>query len=145
MPEARWFTDNNRMTIHASTGRLSLLECEAPQGAMPPLHVHHDEDETFYVLEGRVRLFTPGGSVEIGPGESATGPRGVPHAYRVESDGARMLVLTNGAFASFVEEASVPASGAGYAPADALLAPEALGAAAAKAGIEVLGPPGLLP
>jgi len=114
---------------------------------MPPLHVHHEEDETFYVLRGRLSLHTPAGAVEIGPGEAAVGPRGVPHTYSVESSGgARWIVSTNSVgFASFVQATSVPATGDGYAPPELMVSPEVLTAEAAARGIEVLGPPGLLP
>jgi quercetin dioxygenase-like cupin family protein len=38
-------------------GRYALLETHVPQGDMPPLHVHHEEDEVFHVLDGEVTLF----------------------------------------------------------------------------------------
>ncbi len=140
----RWFTDT-RMRIHVCAEEMSLVEAEARRGNMPPLHVHHDEDETFYVLEGRLSLHTPDGAVEAGPGEAILGPRGVPHAYRVESYTARWLVSTNGRFASFVEATSVPAEDDGYAPPEKMASPDVLAAEAAARGIELLGPPGLLP
>jgi mannose-6-phosphate isomerase-like protein (cupin superfamily) len=141
MPEVRWFNDT-RVRVHSG----SLVESQARQGNMPPLHVH-DEDETFFVLEGRISLHTPGGRVEVGPGESAFGPRGVPHTYRVESEeDARWLVTTSaGEFAAFVAETSAPAANGGYAPLEEMPAPETLAAAAARHGIEILGPPGALP
>ena len=141
----RWFVDTRVRILMVDEG-VSLIESEARQGNMPPLHVHHDEDETFYVLEGRMSLHTPAGAVELGPGEAALGPRGVPHTYRVESTSARWLVVTNGGrFASFVEATSVPAEGDGYAPAEQMVSPEVLGAEAAARGIDELGSPGLPP
>src|SRR5215467_8664593 len=113
MSETLWFTDT-RMRVHVAESGQSLVEAEARRGNMPPLHVHHDEDEAFYVLEGRLSLHTPDGTVELGPGEAIVGPRGVPHAYRVESESARWLVATNGSFAAFVEATSVPAEDDGY-------------------------------
>jgi quercetin dioxygenase-like cupin family protein len=44
-------------------------------------------DETFYVLEGELTLFVAGEQIVLGPGQAALAPRGVPHAYRVESEG----------------------------------------------------------
>jgi mannose-6-phosphate isomerase-like protein (cupin superfamily) len=140
----RWFTDT-RMTIHVCADGFSLVEAEARRGNMPPPHVHHDEDEVFYVLEGRLSLHTPDGMVEAGPGEAVLGPRGIPHAYRVESEVARWLVSTNGNFAAFVEATSVPAENDGYASSEEMASPEALAVEAAARGIELLGPPGLLP
>jgi mannose-6-phosphate isomerase-like protein (cupin superfamily) len=141
----RWFTDT-RMQIHVAEERSSLIEAEARRGNMPPLYVHRDEDEWFYVLAGRLSLYTPAGASELGPGDAVLGPRGVPHTYRVESETARWLVGTNGGgFAAFVEATSVPAEDDGYAPAERMPAPEMLAAEAAARGIEILGPPGLLP
>jgi quercetin dioxygenase-like cupin family protein len=144
--ETRWFTDT-RVDIVVAEDTYSLIRFEAQAGGMPPLHVHRDEDEIFYVLRGRLSLHLPGSSVEIGPGEAAFGPRGVPHSYRVESeDGAEVLVATtSGGFAAFVAETSVPAEGDGFALPDVLPAPPELAAAAARHGIEILGPPGALP
>ena len=142
----RWFT-LARMRIHVAEDGQSVVEAWAPHGDMPPLHLHQYEDETFYVLEGRLSLYTGESSYDLGPGEAAFAPHGVPHAYRVESaEGARWLVVTNsGGFATFVEAASVPAAADGYPPAESMLAPEVLAAEAAACGIELLGPPGLLP
>ena len=71
----------------------------------------------------------------------------IPHTYRVESEeGARWLVATtSGEFAAFVAEVAVPAEVDVSAPADVLPAPADLAAAGARAGIEVLGPPGTFP
>ena len=55
--ERIWFT-NAAMTIKATAattaGDLCLIETTAPIGHGPPLHVHHDEHEAFYVLEGEL-------------------------------------------------------------------------------------------
>lgn len=141
----RWFTDT-RMRILVCEPTTSLIEAEAEQGNMPPLHVHHAEDEVFYVLEGRISISTAEGSVEIGAGESAFAPRGIPHVYRVESPRARWLAATtSGAFASFVDEMSEPATSEGFAPPELMPSPDALAAAAARRDIEILGPPGATP
>jgi mannose-6-phosphate isomerase-like protein (cupin superfamily) len=140
-----WFTDT-RMRVLVSEDGCSLIEAEARQGNMPPLHIHHDEDEAFYVLEGRLSLHTPDGAVQLEAGEAVLGPRGVPHTYRVESETACWLVTTNGGrFADFVAQASVPAAGDGYAPVELMPSPDELGQLAGERGIELLGPPGALP
>jgi mannose-6-phosphate isomerase-like protein (cupin superfamily) len=145
MLETRWFTDT-RMRIHVSEPSCSLVEAEAARGNMPPLHVHHEDDETFFVLEGTLSLVTRDGAIELGAGEAGFAPRGVPHTYRVETEQARWVVsTTTGGFASFVHEMSVPAERDGFAPIELMPSPEALGEAAARRGIELLGPPGALP
>ncbi len=144
--ETVWFT-TTRARILVSEDTYSLLEEEARQGDMPPLHVHHDEDEIFYVLSGQMSIHLPGSRIDVGAGQAAFAPREIPHTYRVESeDGARWLVATNsGGFAAFVAEVSLPAEDDGYATAEVLPTPADLAAAGARAGIEVLGPPGALP
>ena len=120
-----------------TAGALGLVDMvEVAAGDMPPLHVHHREDEGFHVLEGSVSLHLPGRRIDLGPGDFAVAPRGVPHAYRVGDGPARWLVTSTPAgFERFV--AAVASLGA----AD----PAALTAVAAEHGIEILGPPGMLP
>ena len=102
--------------------------------------------EIAYVLEGRLSLHLPGSSVELGAGESFFAPRGVPHVYRVESAEARWLGVGNPAgFADFVREASDVATGDGYPPAEREPDVERVAEAAARRGIELLGPPGAMP
>ena len=143
-----WFLDT-LVTPHvpraAGADRISVLESLAREGDSPPLHVHHDEDEVFFVLEGRLRLRVGDADLELGAGEGALGPRGVPHTYRVESEQARWLVITAAApFENFVRAMSRPAEAPGLPPAagapdEAAMA--ALTAAAAAHGLELVGPP----
>ena len=91
--EPLWFIAN-KARVHVECEAFDLVEVEGRQGDMPPLHVHHEHDETFVVLEGRLSLHLPGSSVELGPGESFFAPRGIPHVYRVESD-APVAALVN--------------------------------------------------
>ena len=149
MRETLWFIDH---LVHvlvdgdASGGALALLDERGRRGDMPPLHVHRRDDETFHVLEGEVTLFVGGEQILLGPGRAAFAPRNVPHAYRVESEEARWLVITTPAgFDAFVREVSEPAPADALPPAGRHVDPEILSQAAAKAGIEILGPPGALP
>lgn len=143
--DVRWFTDV-RMTVLLDTDAIGLLEAEARQGNMPPLHVHREDDESFYVLEGRLSLFLPGERIELEPGEATLAPKGVPHTYRVESETARWLVgSVPGRFIGLVLATSVPAEDDGYAPPELMPALDVLAAEAAARGIELLGPPGATP
>ena len=118
-------------------GRFSLIDMiEVPAGHMPPLHVHHAEDEGFYVLEGEVTLHLPGEQIHCRAGDFVLAPRGVPHAYRVGERPARWLVMSSPAgFERFVSAVSRLEE----------LDPATLGAVAATHEIEILGPPGTLP
>jgi hypothetical protein len=108
---------------------------DIPAGHMAPLHVHHAEDEGFYVLEGEATLFLPGREVTLGAGDFCLAPRGVPHTYRVGDAPAKWLVTHTDRFADFVLAVSeLPEPD-----------PAALAAVAAERQIEILGPPGALP
>jgi quercetin dioxygenase-like cupin family protein len=128
-------------------GAFGLSEHEGRGGDMTPLHVHQRDDETFYVLDGRLTLFTAGAEpIELGPGEVALAPKGVPHARRIDSERARYLVIGSPAgFEAFLREAGEPAPANALPPAGRPIDPGALAAVAARHGIEILGPPGTLP
>jgi quercetin dioxygenase-like cupin family protein len=122
--------------VLAAGDALGLVHMDLPAGDMPPLHVHRDEDEGFYVLAGELTLFLPGESVTLCPGEFFLARRGVPHAYEVGADGARVLVMSApSGFEHFVEAVGELSE----------LSPEILGGVAAEHGIEILGPPGARP
>src|SRR5436305_14711252 len=108
-----WFIDGLAQILvsaEETEGRYSVLEILVPEGDMPPLHVHHEEDEVFHILDGRVTLFLPGREVSLGAGETFRAPQGVPHTYRVESPSARWLVFcAPGRFGGFVRAVSDPA------------------------------------
>ena len=113
--ESLWFLHNlSRILIDGteSENRFSIVEMTGAPGDMPPLHVHHEEDETFYVIEGELQLHIAGRApVRVAANQAAFAPRGVPHAYRVTSSGAtRWLVACTGrSFAGLVRDTSVPA------------------------------------
>ena len=122
--------------VLASGGTLGLVHMDMPAGEMPPLHVHHNEDEGFYVLGGELTLYLPGESVTLRSGDFFLAPRGVPHAYEAGPDGARTLVSSvPSGFERFVEAVAALDE----------LSPEILGGVAAEHGIEILGPPGARP
>src|SRR4051812_41818338 len=77
-------------------GAFGLVDMiEVPPGHMPPLHVHHSEDEGFYVVDGEVTLYMPGREITARPGDFVLAPRGVPHAYRNGDTPARWLVWSS--------------------------------------------------
>jgi quercetin dioxygenase-like cupin family protein len=136
-------------TIKASgdttAGRVAVIEHLAPQGAGSPLHVHHREDEWFYVIDGSVTFWVGGNVVEAEAGAFVYGPRDVPHSFLVSSEQARFLLVTEPAgFEDFMRAMSQPAATLTIPPPAA--PPADLGpliAAAAEYGIEILGPPGI--
>jgi mannose-6-phosphate isomerase-like protein (cupin superfamily) len=148
-PLPLWFIDA-LARIHVdgaeTDGRVSVVEASARLGDMPPLHVHHREDEIFHVLEGRMTLHLPGEQVELEAGSTLLAPKGVPHTYRVESETARWLVVCQPAgFERFVAAISQTAPSDELPPLDREHDLGAINAAAEAHGIELLGPPGALP
>ena len=122
-------------------GALGLVEATFHRaGFGPPLHVHSREDEAFYLLEGQIRFRQGDDEFVAGPGTWVWGPRGVPHAFRVESDGARALVVvTPGGFERMFEEGGVPATQLVEPPVEEY-DPEAAIALSTRFGFEVVGP-----
>ena len=144
-----WFIENLAY-VHIdgeqAAGAYHLGEVVGREGDMPPLHVHHRDDETFYVLDGEITLFVGDQRITLVEGQAALAPRGVPHAYRVESNTARWLVINSPAgFERFVRAISQPADREELPPVGRPFDPSALAQAAAEVGIEILGPPGALP
>jgi quercetin dioxygenase-like cupin family protein len=118
-------------------GALGVLEVSGPRGAVPPFHVHHREDEAFYVLEGDYSVFVGDGVTAASPGTWVWGPRGIPHGYQVNSPRGRHLSLVMpGGFEAFFEEVAAFASPA----AEPVSEMARLAAVAARYGVELLGP-----
>ncbi|HET8949719.1 MAG TPA: cupin domain-containing protein [Solirubrobacteraceae bacterium] len=127
-------------------GEHTVLEMVAPPGDQPPLHVHNGSDEGFYLLEGEVTFWAGDIERRIGPGEFVLGPKGVPHTYRVTSATPARFIVTSstGEFAAFVQAYGVPAERPEL-PQPGAPDVERLGRLAAEHGIDLLGPPGMLP
>jgi mannose-6-phosphate isomerase-like protein (cupin superfamily) len=125
----------------ATGGTFSLIEQLIPPGFASPWHVHHNEDESFYVIDGKVTVVVADRSVTLNTGDYAFGPRGIPHGFRIEGTRpARVLLMTNGGtFAEFVREVSQPA-GATMAPGPTEADLQKLVAAAETYGLSILGP-----
>lgn len=128
-----------------TAGRVMVIEQRVPRGGGSPLHVHHNEDEWFYVLDGELTIWVDGETIIAPAGAFVFGPRDLPHTFVVSSDEARFLLVTEpGHFAGFVRELAEPAPAAELPPGPS--APpdmEAVLRVAAEYGLEILGPPGI--
>ena len=147
---SQWFVDGLATAALDVTDRSSqtaLVEREAPEGAMPPLH-RRDEAETYRVLEGEVTFFIDDEVVSAGPGDVVVAAAGAARTFRVESGDARWLVLTRVTtlerFLDFNRAITLPVAVpvSGWPSAEEKAAVSAI---AAVNGIELLGPPGVLP
>ena len=140
-----WMT--GRITVKAGpdeTGNaFSQFEVDDPLGSAPPLHVHHNDDEAFYVLDGEVTVFVGDERIDLAAGDYCFGPRGIPHAYLVRSERARMLVTISpsGSEQLFVS-LGVPVAESAEPPTDTVMPPlPEMARLFASYGAEILGPP----
>lgn len=141
--ERRWFCGGGvhtwLATEHETGGAYLLFEDALDAGKVTPLHQHPEADETFYMLEGEVRLHIAGDEITLAAGGIAIIPRGVPHAFKVTTPTARMLCLqTPGGGEAFYRHASEPV-GPGDPPEPDFARVRA--AADSTGAIEILGPP----
>lgn len=60
----------------------------------PPRHLHHNEDEWFYVIEGEYIAEIGSERFELKPGDSVLGPREVPHAWAFVGDTPGRMLIT---------------------------------------------------
>ena len=142
--EARWWFAARaeiKVTAEQTGGLLSIIEITEPPNAAGPLHVHHREDEGFWILEGDVTFEVGDTTIRASAGDFAFGPRDIPHRYTVGPSGCRMLfILTPGGFENLVREMSVPAETRTLPPASDEEPDWEHVAAVAKAnGCELLG------
>jgi quercetin dioxygenase-like cupin family protein len=82
-----------KVDAHQTDGRFSLSEILLPKHAAPPFHTH-PQDETFIIVDGEVSVWLDGVPKRCTAGSVACFPGGVPHSFLVESETARMLVIS---------------------------------------------------
>lgn len=131
-------------TAEDTNGAYALWHATIPPGGGPPLHVHHNEDERFDILTGRLRFRVGDNDLEAGPGDSLLARRDVPHAFYNETDEpATMLIhVTPGGMEQMFHE-----FGKVVVSPDAIPEPvtpehiEKISQVTKRYGIEVLGPP----
>ncbi|HEX4771703.1 MAG TPA: quercetin 2,3-dioxygenase [Bryobacteraceae bacterium] len=95
--------------IHAdateTAGQFALIEMKGASGGEPPLHVHRNEDELFYVLEGYLKIVRGNEELTLSAGQSAFLPRNVPHTFKIVSGYARFLnYITPGGFEAYFRD-----------------------------------------
>jgi quercetin dioxygenase-like cupin family protein len=131
-----------RVPGEAVDGRFALIEFLFPRHASPPLHTH-PQDESYFVLEGRLTVQAGERRVELEAGAAAVVPMGVAHSFRVDSETARVLTLSTPAgLERFVREGGVRASAPTLPPADAPRPnSEELDRIFARHEVVIVGPP----
>jgi quercetin dioxygenase-like cupin family protein len=140
--EARWWF--GQLAVLKATGAETggghtLVEITVAPGYATPLHVHHFEDETFWMLEGHATFEIGGKTIEAPVGSYLFGPRDVPHKWTAGPEGARILYLfAPSGFERLIEAMSVPAEALTPPPPDPA-PPENAAEIARRFGAEILG------
>lgn len=141
--EARWWFSGLaviKATAADTGGQMTIVEMTEPPGAEAPMHVHHREDEAFWVLDGDVTFQVGDTTIEAHAGDYAFGPRDIPHRYTVGDAGCRMLfICTPGGFENLVLAMSEPAGSRTLPPpSDEVPDMERIAAIAEANGCELL-------
>lgn len=85
-----------KVTTAESQGALVIAELTHHTPGGPPLHMHPKQDEWFSVVEGRYRVVAGEQQFELGAGDSAFGPRGVPHTWAyLGGEPGRLLIVVS--------------------------------------------------
>jgi quercetin dioxygenase-like cupin family protein len=125
-------------------GAYGLMEVTARAGDGSPWHVHPDEDEWFYVLDGEFTFYVKDAPLALPTGSFAFGPKGVPHTFIAGPNGGKALIgFQPFHFEGFLREVGEPATERVVPPP--LETPpdmEKLIPIAARNGMDILGPPG---
>jgi mannose-6-phosphate isomerase-like protein (cupin superfamily) len=97
-----------KVTSAQTAGAFSLIEAVSPPQSGVPPHLHHREQETFYILEGSMEVQCAGKTFTAAKGATVVLPQGVPHSYRNPGNiPAKYLVLVQPAgFEGFFAEAA---------------------------------------
>ena len=97
-------------TAEDTQGQFALMEQITRKGNFPPRHIHHREDETFYVIEGEMTFSIGDRMLKATPGTVVFAPRDIPHSFTIDSEQVRILVqLTPAGGEGFFKACSVPA------------------------------------
>jgi quercetin dioxygenase-like cupin family protein len=135
-----------KATAEQTDGRYALVEILAPDGYGSVLHVHHFEDEGFYILEGEMTFYVGEQTIKARPGSYLFGPKDVPHAFTVDSGPAKLLfVFSPAGLEAGIREMGEPARSLTVPPQPEEAPDEAemerLAAIGARYGAEIVGPP----
>ena len=127
------FAMSVKATAEETNQAFTLLEADEPPGFGPPMHIHRDAAEAFYVLAGEYNIFVRDEEYACPAGSFIYIPAGIPHGFRVGPTPSRKLNLyTPAGMVGYFDELSA-ALAKGHAD------PETLTAIADRYGMDVVG------
>ena len=80
-----------KISAEDTAGQYCVIDVEVPPGVGSPLHVHHDEDEWFFVHEGECEVYIGEAHLTLAAGGFAFAPKGVPHTFFGGPHGGKMV------------------------------------------------------
>jgi mannose-6-phosphate isomerase-like protein (cupin superfamily) len=83
-----------KVSAKDTDGDLYVYESSRIKKGGPNLHLHYDQDEWWYILEGEFAIKVGDKMHQVNPGDSVFGPRGVPHAFSKIGDGIGRMLIT---------------------------------------------------
>jgi mannose-6-phosphate isomerase-like protein (cupin superfamily) len=139
-----WFLDT-LVVEHRCAPEMNtvVLEMTLPVGAAPPLHVHDNLDDTWYILEGQMVVRCGDEELVVGAGHWVSMPRGVPHTFLVVGDREARILLVhdNTSFRDFIRELGIPAGTQIVPPQPLFPSMEELARVASAHDLRPIGPP----
>lgn len=94
-----------------TNGEYSLTHITEPPKAGPPLHIHNDDDESFYILKGDVCFYIGDEIINASTGDYVFAPKGIPHRFLAGSEEAELIVRSEPAnFDALVKKFGIPIS-----------------------------------
>jgi mannose-6-phosphate isomerase-like protein (cupin superfamily) len=139
--EAYWFY-GDKAVLRSPPGALPvIIEHHVGSGAAAPLHVHHDVDDSFYLLRGQLAVRCGDDTFVATVGDYVCLPKGVPHALSNVGQEEAVLLQTHDAdsFLTFIRRVGIPCDRPRPDPASLDYA--AMNNVAGQTGQPVLGPP----
>ena len=124
-----------KVSTSDSGGRMFAFEHRNMSKGGPPRHVHHEQDEWFYVTRGQFAFEIGEERFRLGPGDSLFAPRKIPHAWAcIDPDRGTILTILSpaGTFETFIRDTTKYAT---------LPTPDEIAAAFSAHGMTVVGPP----
>jgi mannose-6-phosphate isomerase-like protein (cupin superfamily) len=139
--EAYWFYAD-RAVLRLPAGALPvIIEHHVGPGAAAPLHVHHDVDDSFYLLRGQLAMRCGDDTFVANAGDYVSLPKGVPRSLSNVGTEEAVLLQTHDAdsFLTFIRRVGIPGDRPPTDPAS--LDYPAMNNVAGETGQPGLGPP----
>lgn len=141
--ELRWLGETSThflATGDNTDGKFALVDERAKCGERVPLHMHRDDVESFYVVEGEITLYIGGQpGVRASAGSFAHIPGGTVHGFRIESETARYLIFTTPRHGQFYRAITLPSRPGGLPPVESIDESQ-IEKACQEYGVEFVGP-----